>query len=399
MGHGRPRRARPGPESQEAARLLLYRPRYSSETLFRGIHRLTERATAHFGGHLHIRYPDPALHSGPRELADDADVLGAFTHAIDTALAQRPWQPETTVFHLTGGFDSGTVATRAAQQHPGQLATATLLIGGPGRTQQIRRRKEILGAVPFADHDTLTDTMADLPLAPACARRRGEPVSPYEEPLHHPFTQLTRTLAEHGTQALVTGLGGDEMVALAQHEYPHRAMGDIHELPLLPWIGPRAQAALEYADDAIAPPAVINSMTLLSLETTAPILLREGIWPLHPFADPQMVQLGEWLPLHWRQLKQLQRRQLAALGLSDDVTQPAERESFAEVVQHALTTHGRPLLARMLHDGSPLLDSGLLDPDGLAAAVRRLGSGTYRENGDAQLLQVLNMHHAATTYL
>ena len=112
-----------------------------------------------------------------------------------------------------------------------------------------------------------------------------------------------------------------------------------------------------------------------------------------------MVQLGEWLPLHWRQLKQLQRRQLAALGLSDDVTQPAERESFAEVVQHALTTHGRPLLARMLHDGSPLLDSGLLDPDGLAAAVRRLGSGTYRENGDAQLLQVLNMHHAATTYL
>ncbi|MDF4254518.1 asparagine synthase-related protein [Streptomyces sp. WMMB303] len=388
-----------GLNPKEAARLLLYRPRYSSETLFRGILRLTERATAHFGGHLNLRYPEPALHSGPRELTSHSDVLGAFTHAIDTALDLRPWRPQDTIFHLTGGFDSGTVATRAAQQHPDQLATATLLIGGPGREQQIRRRKEMRAAVPFTYRDTLTDAMAHLPLAPACDRMRGEAVSPYEEPLHHPFTQLTRTLAKDGAKALVTGLGGDEMVALAQHEYPHRAMGDISELPLLPWIGSRARAALEYADDAIAPPAVINSMTLLSLETTAPILLRDGIWPLHPFADPYMVQLGEWLPFHWRELKQLQRRRLASLGLSDDVTDPTERESFAEVVQHALTLHGRPLLARMLRDGSPLLDTGLLDPDGLTAALHRLSSGTYQENGDAQLLQVINMHHAALAYL
>ncbi|MEU2682281.1 hypothetical protein ABZ654_00010 [Streptomyces hygroscopicus] len=94
-------------------------------------------------------------------------------------------------------------------------------------------------------------------------------------------------------------------------------------------------------------------MTLLSLETTAPVLMRAGIWPLHPFADPGMVQLGEWLPLHWRELKQLQRRRLASLGLSPDVTESRVRESFAEVVQHSLTTHARQLFARMLIDGSP----------------------------------------------
>ncbi len=49
----------------------------------------------------------------------------------------------------------------------------------------------------------------------------------------------------------------------------------------------------------------------LSLETTAPVLLRAGIWSLHPFTHPGMIQLGEWLPMHWRELKQLQRRQLA----------------------------------------------------------------------------------------
>ncbi|WP_031190001.1 MULTISPECIES: asparagine synthetase B family protein [Streptomyces] len=388
-----------GLNPREVARLLIYRPRYSSDTPFRGIHRLTERATAHYGGHLFLRYPEPALHSGPRDLAPDADVLGAFVEAMDDAMDLRPMDPAKTVFHLTGGFDSGTLATRAAERFPGQLSTSALLIGGPGRAQQIRRRKEMRSAVPFADRDDLLDAMVHTPLHPECARVRGALISPYDEPLHHPFTLMTKTLAAHSAHTVVTGLCGDEMVALSQAEYPHKAMGDLRDVPLLPWIGKRASDALEFADDGIAPPAVVNSMSLLSLETTAPVLLREGIWPVHPFADPGMIQLGEWLPMDWRALKQLQRRRLAALGLSEDVTQPAQRESFAEVVQHALTTHGRPLFARMLHEGSALFDDRLVDPDGLRQAVRRLSEGTYREDGDAQLLQVLNLHMATQAFL
>jgi asparagine synthase (glutamine-hydrolysing) len=389
-----------GINPREAARLLTYRPRYSSETLFRGVHRVTERATAHYGGHLYIRYPDPAPHSSSRDLAPDADVLAAFVQAMDAALDARPLDPDTTVFHLTGGFDSGTIATRAAQRWPGRLATSALLIGGAGRPQQIRRRKEIRSAVPFADRDDLINAMTHAPLHPGCARVRGELISPYEEPLHHPFTRMTKTLAASGARAVVTGLAGDEMVALSQKEYPHRATGEFNDAnEPLPWIGPRARSALEFADDAIAPPAVVNSMSLLSLETTAPILLREGIWPIHPFTDPGLVQLGEWLPIDWRQLKQLQRRRLAALGLSDDVTHPRERESFAEVVQHALLTHGRRLFEQMLHDGSPLIDEGLIDPDALRRAVQRLETGSYRENGDAQLLEVITLHLSVRAFM
>ncbi|WP_260475125.1 hypothetical protein [Streptomyces sp. WAC 06725] len=69
------------------------------------------------------------------------------------------------------------------------------------------------------------------------------------------------------------------------------------------------------------------------------------------------------------------------------------------MVQHALTTHGRPLFARMLHEGSTLFDDRLVDPDGLRQAVRRLSEGTYREDGDAQLLQVLNLHMATQAFL
>ncbi|MDS1270721.1 hypothetical protein RIF23_10460 [Lipingzhangella sp. LS1_29] len=224
-------------------------------------------------------------------------------------------------------------------------------------------------------------------------------IAPTEDPLHHPFTQMARAVSEAGVRAVVTGLGGDEMVALTQDEEPHRGLGETTDTQILPWVGPRASSVLEFADDGIAPPALVNSMTLLSLETTAPVLLREGLWPIHPFADPDMVRLGEQLPFVWRELKQLQRQRLDALGMSEDVVYPVERESFAEVVEHTLTTHAPKLFDRMLVEGSPLFDAGLVDPDGLRGAVERLTTARYSAECDAKLLEVLSLHLSAVAFL
>lgn len=120
---------------------------------------------------------------------------------------------------------------------------------------------------------------------------------------------------------------------------------------------------------------------------------------MRPFAGPDMVELGEQLPFAWRELKQLQRRRMAALGMSDDVVHPAERESFAEVIQHALISHAPPLFARMLADGSPLFDDGLVDPDGLRAAAERLTAEHYQEERESKLLEVLSLHLSATAFL
>jgi pimeloyl-ACP methyl ester carboxylesterase len=117
-----------------------------------------ERAVATFGGDLFIRYPDPVLHAEPRELADGADVLSAFAEAIDAALDLHSIHPATTVLHLTGGLDSGSIATRAARRWPAKLNTATLIITGPGRQRQVRRRHKILSRVPFGPHDVRVDT-------------------------------------------------------------------------------------------------------------------------------------------------------------------------------------------------------------------------------------------------
>jgi hypothetical protein len=305
-----------GLNPKEATRMLAYHPRYSCETVFTGIWRLTERATATFAGNLYIRYPDPVPHATPRELADGADVLTAFAGAIDAALGLRPLDPGTTTFHLTGGLDSGSLATSAARRYPGVLNTATLIITGPGREHQVRRRSEIRSRVPFGPHDVQVDTGERLMFGPDCDRASGGLVSPYDEPLYAHMTELNSRIAALGARVVVSGLGGDEMVAVGSAESRQAAIDKTENFDL-PWLGPVARTALSYGDDQIAPPAMAGGITLLAAECVAPPLLRAGLWPLHPFAEPPLVTLGDQLPFHWRELKQLQRRHLATFGLSE----------------------------------------------------------------------------------
>ena len=383
---------------KEATRLLVYRPRYSTDTLFSGIRRLTERATATFGGDLIISYPEPVQHARPRTLAEDADVLSAFVEGIDAALDARPLDPDRTLCHLTGGLDSGSISARAAHRWPGQLNTATLIVIGPGREQQIRRRAEIRRKVPFGPCDLRIDTRDMLMFGPDCRRVRGEPVSPYDEPMYQHFTDLNARIAGLGAHTVITGLGGDEMVAVGSAESAEAAADRADNFEL-PWLGPRARAAIEYGDDAIAPPAMAGGITLLAAECVAPPLLRAGLWPVHPFAHRALVELGDQLPFYWRELKQLQRRHLATFGLSHDACNPTERESFAELVQESLTVNGLPLLRRILDEGSPLIEARLLDPDGLKAAVVELESQPYQEEPHSKLIEIITLDHAVKGFL
>ena len=79
-------------------------------------------------------------------------------------------------------------------------------------------------------------------------------------------------------------------------------------------------------------------------------------------------------------------RRLASFGLSQDACNPRVRESFAELVEESLLVNGLPLLRRILNQGSPLIEAGLLDPDGLKAAVTGLETGPYSEDPWSKLL-------------
>lgn len=70
-----------------------------------------------------------------------------------------------------------------------------------------------------------------------------------------------------------------------------------------------------------------------------------------------------------RKVQWLARRQRGGVRRGD-VMLPAQRESFAGVVEHALILHGTGLLSDMLKSGSALFDAGLVDPDGLCKGRR-----------------------------
>lgn len=163
------------------------------------------------------------------------------------------------------------------------------------------------------------------------------------------------------------------MVALTSAEVSHAPVG--MDRPAMPWLGARTRELAAEIDSDIAPPSVVNEMTLLACACTAPSILRADMWPVHPLADPAMIRFGEWLPRQWRADKRLLRERLGRLGLSAEVCRPALAENFVEVMQAGLTRYGIAYLNQMLIDGSPLIDDGFVDPDQLALVRDRIATG------------------------
>ncbi len=363
---------------REVARLLTMRFRYGRDTLFAGALRLTERSAALFtDAGLQVGYPGPALHGRARGLREDADVTAAYGRLLEAAVTARAYDPGSACVELSGGLDSANVAATLAALHPGQVTASAMIIPGEAGAQQAARRAELIRVLGLGKN-VQVGFDGHLPLSPAGRRGSGLPVTPYEDPYDEAKGALLELLAEHGVTTVFTGVGGDEMVARTTAEFPHPPLGT--GLEPMPWIGKRTLAAAEETDTGTAPAAVVNEMTLTAQACAAPAFLRAGIWPAHPLADPDLIRFGEWLPLPWRQHKRLHQARLEAAGCPKALLEPRLRENFTPVMREAIRRHGLPLIARMLSGGSPLIEAGFVDPDGLAAVHRRLAaSGQFRD--------------------
>lgn len=341
-------------------RLLTRRQRYSATTIFDGLYKLTERATVEVKRvGLAVTYPEPAEHLiRPRTLRAGADPVGAFDRLLTERLAPLAeadglvWATE-----ISGGLDSTTVATAMAQvRGVPDLRSVGLHVEGLVGVEQAARRRAIvhkLGLTDFA-----VSASASLPFEAYGARS--------VERLHYAdgdvyveaFDQLRGRLKDAGVQAVLTGFGGDELMALRGSE---REGGRAPAPPELPsWLGERALGALPDLDKDIAPVSPVPVSALMVFAARNPAYIAHGLWPVAPLADPGLLRLCESLPVSWRRNKTLLRRYLQRAGFCRRVTDPNTIESFQFVMEEAMRHSGTAMIEQMLDD-SILVDHGYIE--------------------------------------
>jgi asparagine synthase (glutamine-hydrolysing) len=360
------------------ARLLTRRHRYSSDTLFATIRRLTAGATITWNraDGLSVCYPEPVAHvARPRRLRTGADPvahLGALLDRSVNEVCER--HRDALAVELSGGLDSTNVALSVAQCTPGPVLSGGLIVAGPTGRAQIDRRRTIvehLGfrdlAVPAADH---------LPLAPGGPRTPWRPHYPDGDVYQEAFDVLRAGLHAARGSVVFTGFGGDEIMGLVPDERTGKT-----RLPTPPaWLDRRARDALADVDTGCSPVTKVALPTLVVFAARHPTYLRAGLWPIAPFTSAELSQFGRSLPVEWRTGKELLRQRLTRVGLPRTVTHPLRPESFAATMRAALSRHASGLLADML-DHSVLIARGFVR----RAAVETL----YRHARDGRALPPL----------
>ncbi|WP_219420492.1 asparagine synthase-related protein [Pseudonocardia nigra] len=176
-----------------AARLLTRRHRYSTDTLFTTITRLTAGATALFhNGGLTVAYPPPAQHVVKcrklRPGADPVRILERTLHELIVPIVSD--HSGKVAVELSGGVDSANVAATTARCSAGPVMSGGLLVGGKAGREQ-RARREVI-AEHFRLRDVAVHAWEHLPLSPDGPRTASEP--------HYPDGALTGTsITKHST--------------------------------------------------------------------------------------------------------------------------------------------------------------------------------------------------------
>ncbi|WP_329173322.1 hypothetical protein [Streptomyces sp. NBC_01477] len=357
---------------REVARLLSRRHRYGHDTVWSTVHRLTERSVASWsGGTPSLRYPAAALHAQPRPLRQGADVLSAF-EAVLTAAVRRRAESAHGAVELSGGLDSANVAAGLTASQSAPVTPAALLIGGSVDQQQRRRRGMMIDS--FGLGTDVTVAVADfMPFGPTGTVGEPLPTTPYSEPWIEAKQAMMSALAGLGAHVSYGGTGGDELCSLRSAE---QAAAPSKALPDPVWLGPRVAAAVPCSEQRIAPAGILHASSLLAFASRAPQFLRNGLWPVSPMCDPEVIRFCESLPRPWRENKTVQRLRLARLGLPLE-TYSEPRDDPREALSTAIRVYVVPYLRRLLRSGGILIDSGYVAADGLTRmldTIERLGN-------------------------
>jgi asparagine synthase (glutamine-hydrolysing) len=127
------------------------------------------------------------------------------------------------------------------------------------------------------------------------------------------------------------------------------------------WLTHTTLDLLTEVNTGIAPVSAVAVPALMAAAARHPNYLTQGLWPIAPLAQPNVLRLGESLPVEWRAGTTLFARRLARAGFGPALTHPDQPATFTHAMTLAMRTHA-PRLLRRMRERSILADLGYLDP-------------------------------------
>lgn len=363
---------------------------YSRTTLFPEIHLLTERASACWspGREVSISYPPALPFAYPRQTLDSADVPGMFEQLMSASIGRWFSHQDTPIAaELSGGLDSAVVSMIAAKRTTTPIRTYGLIVpGDTGRIQAIRRRA--ITDMISAD-DRALEAARFAPFSQA-ERAPNDLIVPWGEYYHEAFGALLRQARKDGVHSILTGIGGDEISTLlwSEIEQPSAAKLDSEDFPS--FLTQAAIQALHDTSDQLdpAPAGAAEASYFEAAQAGTAVYLRAGIWPLYPYATPEIVEFCRSLPVEWRRDRRLQRHYLQSAGLPASVYRPEIPESFTPLIDQTLRKDAYGLITGLFSD-SRLAERGLVERDALLRAYERYCTTDYWAESDALLEAVV----------
>lgn len=376
---------------------------YSSQTIFSGVSRLTERARAVWRTpfeSVKISYPKPQTHARARPLKRGARVVETFREILSASM--KRWLPTSdhpVAMELSGGLDSSIVAAMAATITTKPVKSFGMIMPGVlGSRYQRARRNEVVKRFGLSDYSF--PCVDHPPFNPKSHRVRGTSVVPWAEFYEEAVGTMLSKVASDGVGVIFTGMGGDELCS-----YQDGELGDDFEIvedrdstegeqadvelspfgsPYPPFVTDLVREAAEDRDSLIndAPQPLMDTSSIESAAAVSTLYLRNKVWPISPLCTPELVQFCRKLPLGWRHKRVIERKVLTSFGCSRLVAypKPESLENFCDVMDHALREASSGVIARLFRD-SRLAEQGFVDKQALSNTYKqyRLGDSTFSD--------------------
>lgn len=235
----------------------------------------------------------------PGAVHDSAHVAEEFLRLIGCAMKRNLASARQPIIELSGGFDSTCVAIAASRLRQ-DINTYAVIHEGAIGVQQRNRRNELIGRFGFRDFEG----PSYVPGPFASLQIEECQITPLDDMYRMPCVNAVDAFPTEGIDVLLTGIGGDELTR--ERTYSHEA-----------W----------------EVPGNISTSSAVAAAGRADMFMRRGIWPVHPYVDPDVVNYCRALPAGLRRGRMLNILTIARSGVSDGFLFPRYKENYGNALR------------------------------------------------------------------